>query len=269
MVSSLSASLPMVGIPACVKPINAASFHAVNDKYIAAVSSATGALPVLLPALGDRYDLGDLVDRLDGILFTGSPSNVEPHRYGGPASVEGTLHDAERDATTLPLIRAAVEHGVPIFCICRGIQELNVALGGTLHQRVQEVEGKLDHRSRKDWAPEDRYNAVHQVSLSGNGYLRSLLADRPREAMVNSLHSQGIDRLAPRLAIEATAPDGLIEAVRVEDARAFALGVQWHPEHPRAISWPLSQAMFRAFGAAVAARAAGRHAPPRFIQAAQ
>jgi putative glutamine amidotransferase len=270
MVSSPSSSLPLVGIPACVKPINTSSFHAVNDKYIAAVASAAGALPVLLPALGDRYDLGDLVDRLDGVLFTGSPSNVEPHRYGGPASVEGTLHDAERDATTLPLIRAAVEHGVPIFCICRGIQELNVALGGTLHQRVQEVDGKLDHRSRKDWAPERRYDAAHPIALSGNGYLRSLLADRPSEVMVNSLHAQGIDRLAPTLTVEAVAPDGLIEAVRVENARGFALGVQWHPEHPTALSWPLSQAMFQEFGRAVASRATRRRSPtPPVVLAAQ
>lgn len=253
-----SSPLPVVGIPACVKPINTSHFHAVNAKYIEAVAGAAEALPVLLPALGERYDPDDLVGRLDGLLFTGSPSNVEPHRYGGPASAEGTLHDADRDATTLPLIRAAIDRGVPIFCICRGIQELNVALGGTLHQRVQEVEGKLDHRSRKDWAPEDRYQAVHPVALAADGYLRSLLADRPVEAMVNSLHAQGIDRLAPGLAVEATAPDGLIEAVRVADAPAFAVGVQWHPEHPTAIGWPLSRALFGAFGRAVAARAATR-----------
>jgi putative glutamine amidotransferase len=267
-----SSPLPVVGIPACVKPIGTSNFHAVNAKYVMAVAEAAEALPVLLPALGERYDLDDLAGRLDGILFTGSPSNVEPHRYGGPKSAEGTLHDAERDATTLPLIRAAIDRGVPIFCICRGIQELNVALGGTLHQRVQELEGKLDHRSRKDWAPENRYDAVHPVALSAGGYLRSLLADRPREVMVNSLHAQGIDRLAPGLAVEAVAPDGLVEAVRVERASAFAVGVQWHPEHPRALDWPLSRAMFREFGRAVAERAAlrrSRAAPFVQVQAAQ
>jgi putative glutamine amidotransferase len=258
-----SPALPVVGIPACVKPINAARFHAVNAKYVDAVAGAAGALPVLLPALGAGYDLDDLMRRLDGILFTGSPSNVEPHRYGGPASAEGTLHDADRDETTLPMIRAAIAHGVPIFCICRGIQELNVALGGSLHQRVHDLDGKLDHRAREDRAPQDRYDAVHPVALCGDGYLRALLDDRPAEVMVNSLHAQGIDRLAPGLAVEATAPDGLIEAVRVEGARAFAVGVQWHPEHPRAIGWPLSRALFRAFGDAVAGRAATRRTPRR------
>jgi putative glutamine amidotransferase len=267
-----SASLPLVGIPACIKPINTSSFHSVNDKYVAAVATAGGALPVLLPALGDRYDMHDLVERLDGLLFTGSPSNVEPHRYGGPASAEGTLHDPERDATTLPLMRTAIEHGVPILCICRGIQELNVALGGTLHQLVHEVAGKRDHRSDKSRSPEDRYDASHAIALSGDGYLRSLLADRPVEAQVNSLHAQGIDRLAPGLSVEAVAPDGLIEAVRVEKAPGFALGVQWHPEHPRALSWPLSQAIFGAFARAVADRADQRRARTHVlpgIQAAQ
>lgn len=268
----MPASLPLVGIPACIKPINTSNFHSVNDKYVAAVATAGGALPVLLPALGERYDMHDLVDRLDGLLFTGSPSNVEPHRYGGPASAEGTLHDPERDATTLPLMRAAIEHGVPILCICRGIQELNVALGGTLHQLVHEVEGKNDHRSDKSRSPDDRYDIAHAISLTADGYLRSLLADRPIEVQVNSLHAQGIDRLAPGLAVEAVAPDGLIEAVRVEKAPGFALGVQWHPEHPRALPWALSQAIFGEFARAVAARADARRARTHVlpgIQAAQ
>lgn len=263
-----SAPLPLVGIPACVKPINTASFHAVNDKYIAAVATAGGALPVLLPAMGERCDLDDLVERLDGLLFTGSPSNVEPHRYGGPPSAEGTLHDPERDAMTLPLLRTAIEHDVPMLCICRGIQELNVALGGTLHQLVHEVDGKRDHRSDKSRAPEDRYDAAHAIALPSNGYLRSLLSDRPTEAQVNSLHAQGIDRLAPGLVVEATAPDGLVEAVRVEKARSFALGVQWHPEHPRAIGWALSEAIFGAFARAVRERAEARRRPA-LVHAAQ
>lgn len=266
------ASLPLVGIPACIKPINTSSFHSVNDKYVAVVASAGGALPVLLPALGERYDMHDLVERLDGLLFTGSPSNVEPHRYGGPASAEGTLHDPDRDATTLPLMRVAIEHGVPMLCICRGIQELNVALGGTLHQLVHEVEGKNDHRSNKELPPDERYDASHGIALTKDGYLRSLLADRPIEARVNSLHAQGIDRLASGLSVEAVAPDGLIEAVRVENSPSFALGVQWHPEHPRALPWPLSQAIFGAFARAVAARAERRRARTHVlpgIQAAQ
>ena len=256
----IPSSLPLVGIPACVKPINTSQFHAVNDKYIAAVATAGGALPVVLPALGERYDMDDLVDRLDGLLFTGSPSNVEPHRYDGPPSAEGTLHDPLRDATTLPLMRTAIAQGVPILCICRGIQELNVALGGTLHQLVHAVDGKMDHRSNKALPPEQRYFPSHAVGLAADGYLRALLADRPTEVQVNSLHAQGIDRLAPGLSVEATAPDGLVEAVRVADARGFAVGVQWHPEHPLVLSGALSQALFGAFARAVAERAGARRA---------
>lgn len=258
--SKISPFLPVVGLPACMRKGEYSLFHGVGTKYVNAVTEAVGALPVLLPALGERYAVDAAVEALDGLLFTGSPSNVEPRFYGGPASAPGTLHDAERDATTLPLIRAAIGAGVPIFCICRGIQELNVALGGTLHQLVHEVPGKRDHRPNKSLPPDERYRETHSISLPANGYLRDLNGGG-NEAMVNSLHAQGIDRLAPGLAIEATAPDGLIEAVRVKDAPAFALGVQWHPEHAISMQWPLSRAMFAAFGRAVAERAAKRRTP--------
>lgn len=257
---SQASFLPVVGLPACTRMGEHSPFHGVNGKYVTAVAEGAGALPVLLPALGERYPVEAAVEGLDGILFTGSPSNVEPQQYGGPASAPGTLHDAARDATTLPLIRAAIQRGVPIFCICRGIQELNVALGGTLLQLVHEVPGKMDHRSNKSLPIDERYRETHAVGLSANGFLRDLNGGGA-EAMVNSLHAQGIDRLAPGLAVEAAAPDGLIEAVRVTDAPAFALGVQWHPEHPLAMQWKLSRAMFAAFGRAVAERAAKRRAP--------
>jgi len=254
-------ALPVVGLPACMRMGEHTQFHGVGEKYVTAVAEGAGAMPVLLPAIGEREDMDGLLERLDGLMFTGSPSNVEPHRYGGPESAPGTLHDAARDATTLPLIRRAITRGVPIFCICRGIQELNVALGGTLHQRVHELPGKLDHRSDKSVPLDDRYRAAHAVTMPAGGYLRQLNAGAA-EAWVNSLHAQGIDRLAPGLSVEATAPDGLIEAVRVKDARAFALGVQWHPEHALSMRWPLSRAMFAAFGRAVAERAAARRAAP-------
>ncbi len=259
--------LPVVGLPACTRMGEHSPFHGVNGKYVNAVAEGAGALPVLLPALGERYPVEAAIEGLDGLLFTGSPSNVEPQQYGGPASAPGTLHDAARDATTLPLIRTAIQRGVPIFCVCRGIQELNVALGGTLHQLVHEVPGKMDHRSNKSLSIDDRYRETHSVSLPANGFLRDLNGGGA-EAMVNSLHAQGIDRLAPGLAVEATAPDGLIEAVRVKDAAAFALGVQWHPEHPLAMQWQLSRALFAAFGRAVAERAARRRTPA-LVQAAQ
>ncbi|MGQ0675497.1 MAG: gamma-glutamyl-gamma-aminobutyrate hydrolase family protein [Rhodospirillales bacterium] len=251
--------LPVIGLPACTRMGEHTPFHGVGAKYVTAVAEGAGALPVLLPALGEHYPAEASVAALDGILFTGSPSNVEPRFYGGPASAPGTLHDAARDATTLPLIRAAIRLGVPIFCICRGIQELNVALGGTLHQNLHEVPGLLDHRSRKDVPMDERYREAHPVSLPASGFVRALNAGAA-EAAVNSLHAQGIDRLAPGLAVEATAPDGLIEAARVKDAPAFALGVQWHPEHALSLQWKLSRAMFAAFGRAAAERAAKRRA---------
>ena len=255
--SRYSPAPPIVGLPACMRMGEHTQFHGVGAKYVSAVAEGAGALPVLLPALGESQDVDGLLDRLDGLLFTGSPSNVEPHIYGGPVSAAGTLHDPARDANTLPLIRAAIAGGVPIFCICRGIQELNVALGGTLHQSLHEVPGKLDHRSRKDVPLDERYRPAHALSLPAGGYVREL-AQGAAEVMVNSLHAQGIDRLAKGLAVEATAPDGLIEAVRVKDAAAFALGVQWHPEHRTAMLWPLSRALFAAFGRAAAERAAAR-----------
>ena len=251
----MSAPVPLIGLPACSREIGIHPFHVVGDKYMRAVADAAGCLPLALPAFGAALDRGAVLERCDGLLFTGSPSNVEPARYDGPPSADGTLHDPARDATTLPLIRAAIEGGVPIFCICRGVQELNVALGGSLHQAVHDVPGRIDHRS-DDGQPRDvQYGPAHAVALSPGGVLASLWSEP--EAMVNSLHAQGIDRPAPQLAIEALAPDGQIEAVHVRDARTFALGVQWHPEWKVADD-PFSLAIFGAFGDAARARAASR-----------
>ncbi|WP_448191732.1 gamma-glutamyl-gamma-aminobutyrate hydrolase family protein [Azospirillum sp. sgz301742] len=246
---------PLVGIPTCIRALGDPPFHVAGDKYIRAVSDGAGALPLLVPALGGGLDIDDLVARLDGLLFTGSGSNVEPHLYGGPPSAEGTLHDPARDATTLPLIRAALAAGVPLLGICRGFQELNVALGGTLHQRLHEVPGLADHREDETAPLEVQYGPAHPVTLTPGGVL-ARLAGRD-EVRVNSVHGQGIDRLAPGLAVEATAPDGLVEAVRVEGAPAFALAVQWHPEW-RFRDTPLSAALFAAFGEAAAERARRR-----------
>lgn len=246
---------PLVGVPCCVREQNGHPNHIVGDKYVRAVAEAAGSLPLAIPALGPAIDVADLAARLDGLLVTGSPSNVEPRHYGGEPSREGTLHDPARDATTLPLIRAVLERDVPVLAICRGIQELNVALGGTLHQNVHEVAGREDHRSRKERPIEGRYaHDQHRVSLAPGGLLRSLAG--AEEVWVNSLHAQGIDRPAPGLAIEAVAPDGQIEAVRVP-GRSFAIGVQWHPEFA-VLSHDFSHALFQAFGAAARARARTR-----------
>lgn len=239
---------PIIGLPACFRTLNERPFHTLNDRYLSALVAATACLPVAIPAVGAQADLSPLLDRLDGLLLTGSPSNVEPHHYDGEPSRPGTLHDPARDATTLPLIREAVRRDLPILAICRGIQELNVALGGTLHQRVSEIPGRLSHRPPKD-APDGPYGPAHSVAISPGGRLAALLG--PGEIMVNSLHSQGIDRPAPGLFIEALAPDGQIEAISLPATR-FVVGVQWHPEY-KLLENPVSKALFAAFERACAA----------------
>ncbi len=227
-------------------------FHAVGEKYICAVAEAAGAIPFLIPALPDLLSSEEILDRVDGIFFTGSPSNVEPHRYAGTPSEPGTLHDPHRDAITLPLIPGAVRAGVPVFGVCRGFQEMNVAFGGTLHQKLHEVSGFLDHRDDDSQPLEVQYAPAHEVILEAGGLLRSLAGtDKVR---VNSLHSQGVDRLAAGLIPEARAPDGVIEAFRVKDAPRFAVAVQWHPEW-HVMNNALSRALFAAFGAASRERA--------------
>src|SRR5882672_9213975 len=252
--------MPLIGIPTCLRKVNDRIIHAVNDKYPTAVINSTGCLPILIPAVGSKVDICGLLDRLDGLLLTGSPSNVHPSQYGGEPSHPETLHDPERDATTLPLIREAVRRDLPILAICRGIQELNVALGGTLHQRVHDLPGRLNHRSRRD-SPDGPYGFAHSVALTPGGLLASLAGTA--EVMVNSLHSQGIDRPAARLRVEAVAPDGQIEAVSLPAAR-FVVGVQWHPEH-KALDNPFSCALFSAFARACAASLAGA---PHTVRAA-
>lgn len=247
---------PLVGVTCCRRSAEFGTVHQVGDKYVDSVVLGAEAVPVLIPALGEALALDPLLERLDGVLVTGSPSNVEPHHYGGPPPREGNLADPARDATTLPLIRRALELGVPLFAICRGIQELNVALGGTLHQHVHELPGRRDHRSDKSKPHPERYEPVHEIHLTPGGYLQELF-DGAATIPVNSLHAQGIDRLAEGLVVEAVAEDGTIEAVRVRDARAFALGVQWHPEW-RVLDNPWSRRLYAAFGAAARERAAAR-----------
>ena len=262
-------SLPMIGIPCDARQIGLHPFHCVGEKYVTAVARGANALPVLLPAFGpgpdipppvELYDIDAMLGRLDGLLVTGSPSNVEPHRYGGPPSRPGTLHDPQRDNVMLAMTRRAIETGVPMLAICRGIQELNVALGGTLHQHVEEVPGLDDHRSPDGETREEFYAPAHEIALAPDGMLARLSGMQTWR--VNSLHGQGIDRLAEGLSMEARAPDGMIEAVRVKGARAFALGVQWHPEW-RFWEDRLSSALFAAFGDAARARAGARAAHGR------
>lgn len=238
--------MPLVGIPADRRIIDPHPFSVVGEKYILAISRAAGAIPVLLPVTPDGFEVNSILEHVDGLLFTGSPSNVEPHHYGG-LSEPGTLHDPARDALTLPLVRAAVDNGVPLLGLCRGFQEINVALGGSLHQRVHEVPGYHDHREDEDLSLDQQYGPSHDVYFEEGGLLREIAGtDRLR---VNSLHSQGVDRLASGLRVEARADDGLIEAFCISRARTFAVAVQWHPEW-RVLENPFSCALFKYFGEA-------------------
>jgi putative glutamine amidotransferase len=230
----------IVGIPTCAKILADMPYHQTPARYAHAVLSGVGALPVLIPPLGERM-LG-LLDDLAGLLVPGSPSNVHPSHYEGGESETPDFHDLERDHTTLPLIRAAIARGIPVLAICRGIQELNVALGGTLWQRVHVQPGMNDHRGGPG-PHETRYGPKHPIAVCGS-LARIVGADT---IQVNSLHGQAIDRLGKGLVVEARAPDGTIEAVALPSARGWLLGVQWHPEWAFATN-PHSVAIFAAFG---------------------
>lgn len=246
---------PLIGVTACSRQIGLHPFHIAGDKYLRAVALGAAGLPLVIPAMAEVLDLPALLERLDGVLLTGSPSNVEPHLYQGPASAPGTAHDPARDALSLPLIRAALAAGVPLLGICRGFQELNVALGGSLYQNVHELGPYADHREPKDQPLEVQYAPRHSLHIEPGGVLAGL--GLPARIEVNSIHAQGIERLAPGLRVEARAADGLIEAISLKDARSFALGVQWHPEW-QVCANPVSLALFQAFGEACRARAQQR-----------
>ena len=245
---------PVIGIPADRRLLGPHWFHCVGEKYIAAVVQATEAVPVLLPALGEQH-LDDWLGTCDAILFAGSASNVEPQRYQGEPSAAGTLHDPERDATTLPLIPRAVAAGLPVFGICRGFQEMNVAYGGTLVQRLHEEPGRRDHRENSSESLERQYGPAHEVELAAGGLLHGLAGEA--RVIVNSVHAQGVARLGAGLTAEARADDGLVEAFRVAGAPALALAVQWHPEW-KVVENPFGRALFAAFGGAARERAARR-----------
>lgn len=245
---------PLIGISCCTKQFGVFGMpnHAASDTYVRATDQVVRGVPVLIPASGTAADSETLLDRLDGIILTGSRSNVQPSLYGGPPHPDGTPEDPARDAATLPLIRAAVARGVPVLAICRGFQELNVALGGTLHQRLQDLPGRFDHSTPMQPFPKVRTGKAHAIRVVAGSWLHRLAG--ATEIAVNSLHNQGIDRLAPGLIAEGTAPDGTIEAVRVADAPGFAVGIQWHPEYDFETD-ALSRRIFESFAEAVRGRA--------------
>lgn len=239
---------PVVLVSTCNKYFGAAPYYATQWKYADAVHAAADCVPLLLPALGERTDWEAILSVADGVVLTGSPSNVHPDHFGQTVLDPSLPLDERRDATILPLIRAVLQRGIPLFAICRGAQEVNVALGGTLHQAVHDVADMMDHREDESAAEELRYGPAHRITLVPDGCMSTILGG-VREVDVNSLHGQGIDRLAPGLVVEARADDGLVEAYRVAAASGFSLAVQWHPEW-QATENPVSAALFAAFGAA-------------------
>ncbi len=226
-----------------------------GEKYLKAIIDTAGAVPLIIPVLADDLAIDELVDQVDGVLLTGSPSDIEPHHYGTESGDPNALHDPHRDAMTLPIARHALQTGVPLLAICRGFQELNVVLGGTLHQKVKDVPGYHDHKENPDDPIDVQYGPAHPVRFPEGSLLARLAG--AGEVMVNSLHGQGVKKLADGVTVEAVADDGLIEAFTVDHAAAFALAVQWHPEW-QASSNEFSSAIFGAFGDACKERASRR-----------
>jgi putative glutamine amidotransferase len=250
--------MPIVGVTANARKSehNAnVKLQTVSEKYAHALTDVCSAMPLFIPPLGDAICIDSLLNAVDGILLTGGAANVEPHHYGHEPAPGEDQRDPGRDYLVLPLIREALDRGVPLLGICRGLQEMNVALGGTLHQRLHEVPGRQDHRRRRDLPFSESMGPRHRLRLSPGGKLAALAGCE--HADVNSLHGQGIDALAERLVVEARAEDGTIEGVSVADAPGFALGVQWHPEHA-ATDHPFYCAIFSAFGEAVREHAQAR-----------
>ncbi|WFR94610.1 gamma-glutamyl-gamma-aminobutyrate hydrolase family protein [Rhizobium tumorigenes] len=248
-------SKPIIAIPADFRTMENGGWHAVQHQYIRAAINAAGLMALIVPAIKEGYDIDAILDRVDGVLVSGAASNVHPSLYGREATEEHGPFDPARDATSLPLIRHAIDRGMPLLAICRGIQELNVALGGTLDSEIQEKPGRDDHR--KPPVPErDAMYAIRQtVRIREGSCIARYLGSE--DILVNSLHRQAIAIPATRLQVEATAPDGTVEAVSVIDAKGFAVGVQWHPEYWAETDTP-SRQLFEAYGDAVRAYVAAR-----------
>jgi len=241
---------PLVLVTADVKAIDGFDWHAVNATYLQAVLKGSDAIPMILPSLGPDLDLEAALDQVDGVLATGSRSNVNPQFYGKEPTEENGPYDPDRDATTLPLLKRALERGIPVFAICRGMQELNVALGGTLHTEIQSMSGRSDHRAPTSDNQDERFRIAHPVEVAAGGCLANVLGGEPLE--VNSLHRQAVGALGNGLVVEARAEDGTIEAVSLKDSPGYVLATQWHPEYWVMTDSP-SKRLFEAFGVAVRA----------------
>lgn len=244
--------LPLIGVTGDTHPDKDADYYKVGDKYILSVVRAANCLALMIPPIGDELQTDALLEHLDGVFFTGSPSDLEPHHYGETNVKETSHRDPGRDATNLPMIRKVLDRGLPLFCVCRGHQELNVVMGGTLHQAVHEIEGNRDHRADNEKPYDVRYGPQHPIHIQPGGLLEQINGGLD-DVIVNTVHGQAIDKVGDGLRVEAVADDGVIEAVSVEGAKDFALSLQWHPEHHVALETPLNRKIFEAFGDAARA----------------
>lgn len=242
------ASKPVIAVTADIRQFDNYLWHCVPDQYVKAALVGSGLTPLMVTNFGADLDFDAILDSVNGVLVTGSKTNVHPSLYGKEVTPDYEPFDPARDATTLPLIRAAIQRGVPLLAICRGIQELNVALGGSLATEIQTQDGKQDHRAPVSDRAEERFKIQHSIKIAEGSCLAEVFAASSIE--VNSLHRQAIDQLAPNLMAEAVAADGTVEAVSVKGAEAFAVGVQWHPEFWVESDNP-SKLIFSAFGKAV------------------
>ena len=238
---------PVIGVVSDRRLVQNHQFHMVGEKYLQALIVGAGGYPVALPAMLNGFDVLDILDRLDGLFLPGSPSNVAPELYKGEPVRPGTWLDPERDEVALPLIPAVIRAGIPLFAICRGFQEMNVAFGGSLHQHVHEVSGYQVHKENSEDPLDVQYGPSHEVNFVAGGLLAKITSRK--STIVNSLHSQAVDRLADGLDAEAHADDGLVEAFVVRDAPGFTLGIQWHPEW-KVLENEVSMSIFQAFGEA-------------------
>ena len=238
----------LVLVTSCNRLLDEHAFHVAGRKYLDAVRLA-GALPLIAPPFASEQ-LDDLLDIADGVLFTGSASNVHPSHFGEVVHDTQLPLDPERDAWTLPLIPKVLARGIPLLAICRGTQEVNVALGGSLYQAVHEAPGLNDHRSEYAATLDEEYGPAHTVDVAAGGQLAAIVGQAP--FMVNSVHGQAVKTLAAGLRVEALAPDGVVEAFSMASAPGFNLCLQWHPEW-QAAGNPVSMHILAAFG--VAARA--------------
>ena len=252
-----STSLPLIGVPTSIMKIPGTNFtaHISGQRYVSSVNKFSNCIAVQIPSMGKDFDYSDLIKRFDGILLTGGRANIEPHNYGGTPFPMDESIDPERDGAVLNIIPACIDAGIPILGICRGLQEINVAMGGSLHYRINQMPGKNDHRMPKgdNITEEDIFKLRHPVILTPGGLFQKMIGRD--EILVNSLHGQGIDQLGEGLIIQAISDDDVIEGISIKNHPSFGAAVQWHTEfHPEREEHTLSRKLYEAFGRAAKQR---------------